>query len=78
MAACETQSIPMQDLLMGKWPMQLQQNEKTCVRFMTTGTSIALPQHQSYEGGESCGVSVRGESNASSALQSNGTCSCQD
>lgn len=57
---------------MGRWPMQLQQNEKTCVRFMSTGSPTVLPLHHSQERADSSGLSVRGDSNASDALPVNG------
>ena len=61
---------------MGKWPMQLQQNEKTCVRFMSTGSPTVLPMHHGQEGVDGCGLSVREESNASDALTYKGNQRC--
>ena len=57
---------------MGKWPMQLQQNEKTCVRLMSTGSPTVVPVLHGQDGADSCGLSVREESNASDALPNHG------
>ena len=61
----------LQDLLMAKWPMQLQQNEQTCVRFMSNGSPTALPTRQDFPMDVQQDMS-RLASSASVALQSPG------